>query len=385
MTLLALLPDAYGADGGIAKVNRDLLAALAEHPAVSRVDVLARVPASGDADVPAGVSVDASASGSAAAYLRALTTAVRRGGYDGVLCGHLHLAPLAAMAAALRRVPFLLVVHGIEAWGPPHWPATRGRLATAVLGAAARRARRVVAVSALTRGRFAARFGVPEARVAVVPNGVDLSAFGPGTPRPDLVARYGLAGKTVLMTLARLSPDERYKGIDETIAALPALAEHVPDVAYLVCGGGSDRARLEAVAQQHGVADRVVFAGYVPEEDKADHYRLADAFVMPGRGEGFGIVYLEALACGIPAVASALDASREAVRDGLLGGVVDPDHQAALVSGIRDALARQKGVPAGLDHFSQARFADRWHAVIDSVFDSSQASVQSDSTPVSST
>ncbi len=368
MTLLALLPDAYGADGGIAKVNRDLLTVLAAHPAVTRVDVLTRVPSSGDADIPVGVSVDAEASRGAAAYVRAVGQAIRRGGYDGVVCGHLHLAPLAAAAAALRRVPFLLVVHGIEAWGPPHWPATRGRLATAVLGAAARRARRVVSVSALTRGRFAARFGVSEARITVVPNGVDLSAFGPAPPRPDLVERYGLAGKTVLMTLARLSPDERYKGVDETIAALPALAAHVPDVAYLVCGGGTDRARLERVAHEHGVADRVVFAGYVPEADKADHYRLADAFVMPGRGEGFGIVYLEALACGVPVVASALDASREAVRDGLLGGVVDPDDQAALVSGIRDALAREKGVPAGLDHFSQARFAERWRAVVDETF-----------------
>ena len=98
---------------------------------------------------------------------------------------------------------------------------------------------------------------------------------------------------------------------------LPALAADVPDVAYLIAGDGDDRARLEKKAAALGVADRVVFAGYVPEEEKADHYRLADAFVMPGRGEGFGIVYLEALACGVPVVASSLDASREAVRDGM--------------------------------------------------------------------
>ena len=368
MTLLALLSDAYGAGGGIAKVNRDLLGALSAHDAVDRVRVLSRVPASGDPDLPPGVELDDDAGGGAAAFVASVAKAVLRGGYDGVVCGHLHLVPLAALAAARTGVPWVLVVHGVEVWGPPHWPATQGRLAQAATRRALATVDRVVSVSALTRDRFSARFGVPADRVTVLPNSVELADYGPGPKRSDLLARYGLAGKTVLMTLARLSPSERYKGVDEVMEALPALARDVPDVAYLVCGGGGDRPRLEAKARQLGVADRVVFAGYVPEDEKADHYRLADAFVMPGRGEGFGIVYLEALACGIPAVASSADASREAVRDGLLGVVVDPDDRVSIVSGIRDALAREKGVPPGLDHFSHARFVERWHAVVDDVF-----------------
>jgi glycosyltransferase involved in cell wall biosynthesis len=85
-----------------------------------------------------------------------------------------------------------------------------------------------------------------------------------------------------------------------------------------------DRRCLQEKARSLGVHGRVVFAGYVPESEKADHYRLADAYVMPGRGEGFGIVYLEALACGVPVVASEVDGSREAVREGALGILVDP-------------------------------------------------------------
>ena len=367
MTLLALLSDAYGAGGGIAKVNRDLLGVLAGAEGVERIHVLSRVPPSSEADVPPGVHLDAAAGASAGAYLRALAQAVARGGYDGVLCGHIHLAPLAALAAARGGVPWLLIVHGIEAWGPP-WPATQRPFPAALTRRAVRRADHVVSVSALTRERFAARFDVSPDRVTVVPNSVDLSDFGPGPRRGDLLARYGLDGRTVLMTLARLSPSERYKGIDEVMAALPALAEHVPDVAYLVCGGGKDRERLEARARALGVENRVVFAGFVAEAEKADHYRLADAFVMPGRGEGFGIVYLEALACGIPVVASAADASQEAVRGGALGAVVDPDDQASIVSGIRSALAQGKGVPDGLAYFGHDRFAERWRAVVTSVF-----------------
>ena len=142
----------------------------------------------------------------------------------------------------------------------------------------------------------------------------------------------------------------------------------MPDIAYLIAGDGDDRARLEQKAADLGVADRVVFAGYVPETEKADHYRLADAFVMPGRGEGFGIVYLEALACGVPVVASALDASREAVRDGMLGEVVDPDDAASVRRGILAALSTERKVPEGLTYFSFGQFVKRWHRVVDRVF-----------------
>nr|WP_260171105.1 glycosyltransferase [Salinibacter ruber] len=179
------------------------------------------------------------------------------------------------------------------------------------------------------------------------------------------------------MTLGRLSSDEQYKGHDEILEVLPELVEEIPDVAYLVCGDGDDRARLEAKAERLGVGDRTVFAGYVPEDEKEDHYRLADAFVMPGRGEGFGIVYLEALACGVPVVASAADASREAVRNGKLGTVVDPDDPSAVKDGILNALREPRKVPSELEYFSFPRFRERWHQVVDTCLRGRTASAKS--------
>jgi phosphatidylinositol alpha-1,6-mannosyltransferase len=118
-----------------------------------------------------------------------------------------------------------------------------------------------------------------------------------------------------------------------------------------------------------GLGDRVRFAGYVPEAEKADHYRLADAFVMPGTGEGFGLVYLEAMACGVPVVASSADASSEAVLGGVLGEVVNPHDQRDVEAGILRALSRPIGtVPTGLERFSTAAFQRRWHDAIDDVF-----------------
>ena len=342
MRLLVLVTDAFGGRGGIAKFNRDLLTALCEHPATAEVVALPRLmPEPVSRPFPSKLTYHREAAGGKAGYVRAVGGVLLSDGpFDGVVCGHVNMLPLAAVAAKLKRAPLLLIVHGIDAWKPP-----QGGLMAWLTRRAISSVDAFVAVSAVTKERFLAWTGLPEASGFVVPNCIDASGFGPGPKRVDLLARYGLEGKRVLLTLGRMDPAERYKGFDETMQAVAALAPDHPDLAYLICGDGGDRPRLERKARDLGVADRVVFAGYIPETEKADHYRLADAFVMPGRGEGFGIVYLEALACGVPVVASSLDASREAVRDGLLGEVVDPG----------DAVSVQRGILKALCHRTRRR------------------------------
>ena len=374
MRLLTLVTDAFGGLGGIAKFNRDLLAALCAHPAVSEVVALPRVVAAEPfltATFPEGLRYRSETAGEKGHYaLGVMKALASEGGFDGVVCGHINLLPLAALAAKWKRAPLLLIIHGIDAWEPPAG-GVMARLAERMLPSVDA----FVAVSGVTKERFLGWSGLPESAGHVVPNCIDASDYGPGPKRPDLLARYGLEGRTVLFTLGRLSAAEAYKGFDEVIEALPAVATDVPDIAYLIAGDGDDRARIEQKAADLGVADRVVFAGYVPEAEKADHYRLADAFVMPGRGEGFGIVYLEALACGVPVVASRLDASREAVRDGMLGQVVDPDDPADVRRGILNALETPRGVPDGLTYFSFEQFRRRWHRVVDRTFRSGQRAV----------
>src|SRR2546427_12918450 len=130
----------------------------------------------------------------------------------------------------------------------------------------------------------------------------------------------------------------------------------MPDLMYLILGDGDDRLRLQEKARRSGLDRHVNFGGFIPEEQKADHLRLADAFVMPGRGEGFGIVYLEAMACGIPVVASKADASREAVLDGQLGLLADPDEPEEIRAAIKEALSRPRLREKQLEYFSFERF-----------------------------
>ena len=298
MNLLVLVTDAFGGRGGIAKFNRDLLAGLCLHPDVSEVTALPRVIVEETGVLPRGLVFETAAAHGKAAYVYFLGKLLaERKAFAAVVCGHLHLLPLAAIAAGRYGVPLLLVVHGIEAWRRPR---IRG------LVRSLRAVDAFVSVSHFTKKRLLEWAPLREDQAHIVPDCVDLAKFGPGPKPAYLRQRYGLSGRRVIMTLARLSASERYKGVDEVLELIPSLAETIPDLAYVIVGDGDDRPRLQSKAVRLGVADRVVFAGRILEEEKADHYRVADAFVMPGRGEGFGIVYLEAMACGIPVVASVL-------------------------------------------------------------------------------
>jgi glycosyltransferase involved in cell wall biosynthesis len=147
---------------------------------------------------------------------------------------------------------------------------------------------------------------------------VDSEQFSPGEKPLELLQQYGLQDSSVLMTVARLWSGDIYKGVDVTLRALPSIAQVIPDVKYLVIGRGDDQPRLAKLAIELGVSDRVIFAGFVPTQDLVKHYRLADAYVMPSQ-EGFGIVYLEAMACGLPVLAGDADGSADPLQDGQLG------------------------------------------------------------------
>lgn len=354
MRILVLTTDAYGGHGGIALYNQDLAAALAAFPGVEEVALVPRTLHCAPTGIPARVRFHAGAAAGKAAFLRTALTVVRDR-FDLVICGHINLLPVAAILNLKLRVPLVLLAYGIDVWNRPVSRLKRRLLAYVDA---------VWAISAVTRDRMLAWSGLTKERFALLPNAIHPERYGMAPRRQDLVERYGLAGHKVLLTLGRLSALERYKGVDEVLEAMPALLALQPDLAYLIAGDGDDRPRLEAKARDLGVADQAVFAGFVLESDKADVYRLADVFAMPGRGEGFGFVFLEAMACGIPVVASRLDGSFEAVRGGMLGQAVDPDNRTALVTAIRDALMEPRGVPEGLGYFTFPEFQRRLHTAL---------------------
>ena len=356
MKILMFLHDAYGGHGGIAQFNRDVIDGLAADPRVSRIVALPRKPGIAGERLPAKLDWRREAGGGLATYLRAGAMAIARERPDLVISAHIRLLPAAWLAACLARVPLWLMIFGIDAWERPHNP---------LLTWLTRRAGRVISISDTTTARFQTWARIPPARIQLLPCSIDLDRFQPGPADPALIARYGLAGRRVLFTFGRLVSRERAKGMDEVMEAMPGLLADLPDLVYLIGGDGPDRPRLAAKAESLGLGARVIFAGRIAEEEKVAHYRLADAYVMPSRGEGFGIVLLEAMASGLPALASAKDGGREALLDGKLGLLVDPDDPASVAAGIRAVLARPKGRPAGLEHFSTAAFRARVASLLD--------------------
>lgn len=228
-----------------------------------------------------------------------------------VLCGHIKLAPLTRLLCQPLGIPYTILTYGKEVWDV--W-----EVLTPLERHALQHAHDFWTISRYSRDRLCEAHQIAPDRVKLLPCVVDGDIFQPGPKPPELVERYQLQNAKVLMTVARLWAEDIYKGVDVTIRALPQIAQAIPEVKYLVIGRGNDQPRLAQLAQEMGVGDRVVFAGFVPTEELPAHYRVADAYSMPSQ-EGFGIVYLEAMASGIPALSGDGDGSADPLQDGRVG------------------------------------------------------------------
>ena len=337
--MLAIVTDAFGGHGGMAQYNRDFLGALAEAGMMSSITVLPRqvrdLP-----EPPETIEQMPARPGRIAYSVAALRTALFRR-IDLVFCGHLFIAPLAALVTRLKGAKLIVQAHGIEAWPRPS-QAQRTALEAADL---------VLCVSRHTRAAVLSWAAIAPERVLVLPNTIG-EVFTPGDSS-TLRAMLGLKGKHVLLTVGRMDSRERYKGHDRVIAAISDLAAKGHDICYLVVGEGDDRGRLEALARDTGVSERVRFLGVVEVRRLVELYRMADLFVMPSTGEGFGIAFLEAMACGTPAIGLGVAGAMDALADGQLGTVVSEAEFGVTVARL---LAEPKPDPGALAAASRDRF-----------------------------
>ena len=308
-----------------------------------------------------------------ARLLAVLAHALLRGRIAGVCIGELVASAwvLDVLRLCFPRVIRAVYVHGEEITTSLDYDTTLERRRRALLAA-----QHVVVVSRFTAQVVAELLGTAAAgRIRLIENGVDLARFRP-LPRPAaLAAKYGLQGCFVFVSVCRLLEK---KGIDHAIRAFAGIAADYPDSRFLVIGEGPYGPALATLAAECGVADKVVFAGAVADDELAEHYALGDVFVMPNRRldngdtEGFGLVFLEANACGLPVIAGSDGGSKDAVRDGVNGLLVDGHSVAAIAAAMRslrqDPVLRERlraggqAVAAGADwrHKAQA-FMDLFH------------------------
>jgi phosphatidylinositol alpha-1,6-mannosyltransferase len=243
--------------------------------------------------------------------------------------------PLGHLGPTLE-VPYVVILHGAEVTVPGRLPLTR-RLGARVL----RHAAGVVAAGHYPV-REALRVARRPLRGLVVAPGVDIERFRPldASARADVRRAFGLdPDRPLVLGLSRLVPR---KGFDVLVDAVAAQPSHVQ---LAIGGAGRDRRRLEARAARREISDRVRLLGRVPDAALAPLYASADMFVMPCRdrwggleAEGFGIVFLEAAAAGVPVIAGRSGGSHEAVVDGETGLVVDGRDARAVAGALRTLL-----------------------------------------------
>ncbi len=283
---------------------------------------------------------------SLAMYLKLLVRSLRLATthrFDAVHAGRVLPEGLVAwIVARLIRRPCIIYAHGeeITTWRQP----AKFRVMCFVF----RRADRLVANSEFTRAELV-KLGVASSRISVIHPGVDIERFRPGLPSADLRARFGIGpAQRLVVSVGRLS---RRKGFDQVVRAMPALMARGIDLHHVIVGIGEDREYLQRLATESGVADRVHFAGEVGMEELPRWLNAADVFAMPNReidgdNEGFGMVFLEAAACGVPVVAGRDGGTGSAVVDGETGLRVDGSSLGAVVDALWRVLSDRPGAEA---------------------------------------
>jgi phosphatidylinositol alpha-1,6-mannosyltransferase len=267
-------------------------------------------------------------------FLRALGLAITRR-FTAIHAGRALPEGLVAWAVArLTRHPVVIYAHGEEltTWG-------RGGKYQA-MAFALRHADHVIANSEYTRDELK-KMGVAEARISLIYPGVDIERFRPGLACDDLKRGIGLkTGQKLIFSVGRLS---RRKGFDMVVRSLPELNKRGLNVRYALAGIGEDRDYLAGLARELGVADQVNLLGHVSSGDLPRWYNACDVFAMPNREingdtEGFGMVFIEAAACGKPAIAGASGGTGAAVIDRITGRRVSGNELAEVAGALDEVL-----------------------------------------------
>lgn len=268
---------------------------------------------------------------------------------------YLSTHPNFALFLRFQKKPFALVTHGIDVWNMKGTPLARALSA----------ATRVLPVSRFTESRMQAQLGSLMPPSTVFPNTFDTQRF---TASPSLTPwRQNLhlpEDAQVMLSVCRVSTSEAEKGYHLLLSLLPKLFQKHPNLYWVLGGQGDDLCHVKEKAAHLGVSDRCRFPGFIPDETLPDLYRSSDLFVLPSQKEGFGIVFLEAAATGLPVIAGNRDGSVDALANGELGTLVDPTDPTAISNAISEVIDRPRPDRAVLHQrcatlFGQDAFRDR--------------------------
>lgn len=340
--MLLLTLKVFSLTGGIEMVSRTMAKALQEYATVNpqqaiNLEVLSLCDKSSDVDTRycdedrfKGYNGNKALFGFAA-FFRSLKK-------DTLILSHINLLFISVCARLLfPKKRIIMLAHGIEIWRDLR-PWKRNFLKKNI---------EIWAVSQFTANVLINKHGINPKQITVLNNCLDPYFKIPETlvKPPYLLHRHQINNnQPILLTLTRLSSTEMYKGYDAVIAATKNLIPHFPNLKYLIAGkaDAAEQIRIENMIQNLGLENHVALIGFVSDDELADYFRLADLFTMPSKKEGFGIVFIEAAACGCTPMAGNQDGSTDALLNGELGLLVNPDNLAEIESTIFNFLKQPK-------------------------------------------
>lgn len=247
--------------------------------------------------------------------------------YDLIIFGHISLSPLALLAKVLNPgAKIAVVAYGIEVWRP------LGKLQRRAL----QQADAVLAISDYTKDELIKHNDLPSEKVKIFP--CTLDPHWKNTPPVKMLA----SKPPGILSVSRMNKEDRYKGIDNVIRSLPAVVQEVGPVEYMLVGQGDDVPRLKALAAGLGVSRYINFLGGLSDADLRDQYRRCSVFVMPSKKEGFGIVFLEAMAYGKPVIGGAHGGTPFVVKNQETGLLVDSSDVAGIAQSITQFLSDEE-------------------------------------------
>jgi phosphatidylinositol alpha-1,6-mannosyltransferase len=235
---------------------------------------------------------------------------------DGVTC---------MLASGIFRVPYFVSAYASD-MSLGNTPLKRYVLKKLMLLVLSR-AKKITAISHFTKAKLT-DYGISPQKIVIIPGGTDPERFNPEVNATQVIQQFNLLNKRVIMTIGRL---EERKGHDMVIRSLPQVLREVPESVYLIVGKGQELSRLKELVARLELDGHVIFAGYVEDERLVEYYNACDVFIMPSReitaagdAEGYGIVYLEANACGKPVIGGNSGGIPDAIINRYNGILIDP-------------------------------------------------------------
>ncbi len=281
-----------------------------------------------------------------------------------VVISHINLLMVGWLIKKINpSAKIFLFAHGIEIWGK--LSLVKKKMLPAC--------DKILCVSNFTANKIRAGHNLPTTEINVLNNCID-----PFLPLPNiddmgqkLKEKYKIGSADImLMTLTRQSYADRYKGYDVVLKAMVGLVKKNKQIKYLLAGGCTtdEKVFIDQLVQEYDIAENVILAGYLPEEDLTAYYSMADIYVMPSTNEGFGNVFIEAMYYSVPVIAGNKDGSTDALLNGRLGLLIEPNSPTAVADAIEKIIFNKKAFKPNhkllMDHFGYDSYKRRLESFI---------------------